>query len=123
MREILFRGKRKDNREWADGDLMTKYIHHEGHLTIVQGGCVYYQVIPESVGQLTGLKDKNGNKIFEGDICRHTECDLVCVVEWSESGKWVVNYVFSKRCVILSDRNEYIEVIGNVYDNLELIKI
>ena len=68
MREILFRGKRPDNGEWACGFLVKMF----GAYHIIDEGDenTSYEVIPETVGQYTGLKDKNGNKIFEGDIIK-----------------------------------------------------
>ena len=66
MREILFRGKRVDNGEWVYGDLSQ---HKTGKKFIKCGSAIHsYEVIPKSIGQYTGLTDKNAKKIFEGYI-------------------------------------------------------
>ena len=74
MREILFRGKRTDNGKWTEGFLVD--LCHIGNWVLCE------PIHPETVGQFTGLTDKNGRKIFEGDILRYYD-DEIQVVEWS----------------------------------------
>jgi uncharacterized phage protein (TIGR01671 family) len=122
MREILFRGKRKDNGEWVYGAL---YSYYDFKRTIVQiltdrtnGIPDAYEVIPETVGQFIDITDKNGKKVFEGDIVKGIFYgfplpieNFVLTIGWQEDiAGYGANYF------------ENVEVIGNIHDNPELLK-
>lgn len=138
MREILFRGKRLDNGEWVYG--------HYGEYTNMRSetisamsvpnkhsiyGNLCYDVDPSTVGQFTGLTDKNGKKIFEGDICEFDNDE-------PDENERYTNYAVQWDCVncqyvVVDGRNcedcldiffaKHAEVIGNIHDNPELLEV
>ena len=142
MRETIFRGKRVDNGEWVEGflrcrnciDVWTPHTwKDEDGSTDEYATVETYQVDPKTVGQYTGLTDKSGKKIFEGDIIDYT-WDTLCGGE--EHRTYVISYddnaaTFVGDSVSDTPRHRlpafiYIgergEVIGNIYDNPELLE-
>lgn len=141
MREILFRGKMVDNGEWWFGSLITPKnlnklycIHNDIELPFYRG------VTPETIGQYTGLTDKNGNKIFEGDIVKWSHTFLgedrpyhIGRVAYKKAQFVVENRDVFAHCGTCSepfgcacrmnDTNRDFEVIGNIYDNPELLEV
>lgn len=130
MREILFRGKRTDNGEWIEGFYAKSgdksYIIIDNDFAI--GYVVMKDVIPETVGQYTGLNDKNGVKIFEGDVLQFSYTGENLGVEGQgtvvfENGKFGVLWGWHKDLVCLDGfANTEVEAIGNVFDNPELTR-
>lgn len=129
MREILFRGKREDNGKWVIGFLSkTRGLDNKLHI------CIDYEekglmcssiVIPETIGQYTGLTDKKGTKIFEGDILRtpyYTNEDRI--IEWEDgrfSFKRISKNSIEATCCV-QKMTQILKVIGNIHDNPELLK-
>lgn len=130
MREILFRGKRTDNGEWVKGSLLPfkkplilTIRSREDSLGNPEVFINRIEVVVETVGQYTGLIDKNGQKIFEGDI-------ISCyspsgqndfrnkIIRWSETFlSWM-----AENEPLYGDKHQIYEVIGNIHDNPELLK-
>ena len=138
-REILFRGIRKDSREWVEGVPIESNMNGEGYETFMYvdytvpnaislivgkghfGRCI--EVLPETVGQFTGLLDKNGKKIFEGDKLKkkgHWDIEIV----WDNYGgsfgwlceDWIVTQ--GKIAHISDSFLRYFQVIGTIHDHL-----
>lgn len=134
MREILFRGKRIDNGEWVYGDLRHgNYFCGDKTVYIVQNEVytVNIPVIPATVGQYTGQLDKNGRKVFEGDILKHTprpNCDIYYKVFWFQECfrfslvQWSTHSVPLYKHFNDVDVEYSCEVIGNIYDNPGLLE-
>ncbi len=138
MREILFRGKRTDNGEWVEGYYEFGYsseneepTHYMWVLNHTEKYGEIFIVIPETVGQYTGLTDRNGKKIFEGDIVkreytlRHGEIKKtretqIGVVVYSNRD---CGFQVEKKCNLRKPWDgDTIEVIGNIHDNPELLR-
>lgn len=138
MREILFRGKKVDNGEWVEGNFIDpcnivwmekgfdKVLQREDMITFDE------PVRPETVGQYTGLTDKNGKKIFEGDIIKEISMrfstmeieECFFAVEWCDfdfSYRLIRRFDNGERTTILTRQGDY-EIIGNIHDNPELLE-
>lgn len=119
MREILFRGKRKKgDKRWVEGDLLHGYSGFGITNRYYAGSS--FEVVPETVGQYTGLTDKNGNKIFEGDILKNTLSNSTCIVKWSKTHNAFTLEIQGDIYGFTSIGNKVYEVIGNIYDSPEL---
>lgn len=130
MHEILFRGKRTDNGEWVSGYYVRKkrpYFKDKGvnlehficrNLEIENGDCkqfvdtimTVHLVDPETIGQYIGLTDMNGRKIFDGDIVWNDYKEERGIVQWDDDVDFDSIY------------GDELEIIGNIYDNPELLK-
>ena len=129
MREIIFRGKRTTNGDWVYGD----FVHGNERKSLRDSIFVYdsetqsfndYEINPSTLGQYTGLTDKNGKKVFEGDIIKKTN-----------KGRHPQNFtanirthfcvneeVYYSPCDHFTESCEY-EIIGNIHDNSELLEV
>lgn len=145
MKEILFRGKTKEG-EWVYGSYINSVVK-SGVFGYITGNNIVEpkRVINKTVGQFTGLTDKNGNKVFEGDIVNvcYTEKREFCGVNFNNKFDMIEQIVYAdiSACYMLKMDNEGIpmyrplhnfdtpvkikdiEVIGNIHDNPELLEV
>lgn len=130
MRKILFRGKRVNNGEWVVGDLFNttkivitttsnKGIYTENGSDIFK--YEYIEVHPDTIGQFTGLTDKNGKEIFDGDIFTDSLGNKA-IVEWDERNARYLGFSIENRAIMYIGREPKVTVIGNIHDNPELLK-
>lgn len=124
-REILFRGKQLSNGEFIEGSLTVDChgnccIYHPLNAPIV-GGFQYFDIDPETVGQYTGIDDREGEKIFEGDIFKIGAEDNIYTVRF-DYGCFLA-YEDDVQVGILAELSTmFIKKIGNIHDNKELLK-
>lgn len=131
----IFRGKRKDNGEWIEGYLVKYneryYIYYEYADEMCQTGnyLSYKEVIPETVGQCTGLKDKNGKLIFEGDIVidkysRERFGFVGVVIYNTELTQFKIFNKYQPQYVVnLGSLRDSIRILGNIHDTPNLLKL
>lgn len=136
MREILFRGKRTDTGKWVEGDLLHNRIDGQenerrlGDIYFTQGeeihGTAVYNVIPETIGQYTGLTDRNGKRIFEGDIVKFG--DILGIINYGTGCYCVKTNKPDWRArnnpaidIVINEYPNEIEIIGNIHDNPDLL--
>ena len=117
MREILFRGKTLYEGEWITGYLSKEPADSNYYIQPV-GKNICDVVNPETVGQFTGLTDKNGKKIFEGDIVKYE--NKIYEIKYLE--KYARFAPSNEHSVFMVCAFNHLEVVGNVHDNPELLK-
>lgn len=155
MREIKFRGQIKETKEWVYGTLLripappqcigkkksdTYFIQFPDPRHTPDWNMPYSmvqaEVIPETAGQYTCLKDKNGVEIYEGDIVLYEDCEMSTENGYGDAfiNKGIIEYVEDNCCFNVTERqtveladvlykqNETLEIIGNIYENKELLE-
>lgn len=121
MREILFRAKRVDNGEWVDG----YPVKYPSGKVVIFKECgeppdilLRCEINPETLCQYTGLKDKNGNRIWENDIVKHDVSGTIGTVKWYQEDYvgWCVDDIVIDEQQFTDEMWSECEIVGNVFD-------
>ena len=128
MREIKFRGKNIETGEWLYGNLQVPKKEGVGYY-MWDKEKFQREVDPETIGEFTSLKDRNGNDIYEGDIISFdygvgepVSEDLIEVRFVRGVFAFLWNGDLDDECPVSSPTREWANVIGNIHDNPELLK-
>lgn len=128
MRTIKFRGRSLDGKEWYHGDLEYNRVDNIARIHTYDKDGYYirqYYVNPNTVGQFTGLQDKNGKDIYEGDIICFVDGLKRVNDEWIDN-KHIYEVEYSgaafRGVLGLSECTDAVEIIGDIYDNPDLLK-
>lgn len=134
MREILFRGKSVDNGEWVYGYLVCdtvcygrpdhhSYIVDHAHPSGCFGRDIYTEIDASTVGQYIGLKDKNGRRIFEGDIVTGYFADekINGVIQYGSDAQFYIDRS-DLYGIFLNNAEDWVEIIGNIHDDPEFLE-
>ena len=139
-RELLFKAKRKNWRElpkeewWVEGsyhhqtdyygESCDKHYIIDGTTTDMEGYGEHCEIDPETICQLTGLPDKNGNRIWENDIVKHERSDTIGTVKWYQEDYvgWCVDDVCIDEQQFTDEMWNECEVVGDIFDTPELLK-
>lgn len=128
MRDILFKARRKDNGQWIVG----YYAFMKPYYYIMPEGSYdsWYEICPETLCQYTGLTDRDGKKIWENDIVKKVDTNALgwhrerlSTVSFDENGYWLLMTTLGDGYWIGEFEKEQLKVIGNIFDNPELLEI
>ena len=117
MREIKFRGKQSFDNKWIYGSLLKD---KEKYYITNDYGDTFYAVIPQTIGQYTGLKDKNGKEIYEGDVLNNTAVNFKFIVKF-ENTKYILQKLEYPDDAL--DMNDYFHRIPTMFEVMEIYMI